>query len=73
MKKALVVTTKSSKEDHTTQDNKSIQIQVKKPQLSLLRKGPKFIPTTKGDVLNSKSDIFNLLTRLQLEEILHEK
>ena len=33
----------------------------------------KFTPTTKGNILNSKSDIFNLTRRLQVEEILHEK
>ena len=32
-----------------------------------------FTTTAKGNVLNSKSDIFDLTRRLQLEEILHEK
>ena len=52
---------------------KSIQTQVKKKELNLLRKGPKFTPTTKGNILKSKIDILNLTRRLQLEEILHEK
>ena len=46
---------------------------LEKLKLSLLCKGPKFTPTTKGNVFNSKSDIFNLTRWLQLEEILHEK
>ena len=31
------------------------------------------MPTTKGSILTSKSDILNLTRRLQLEEILYEK
>ena len=45
----------------------------KKTEFCSLRIGPKFIPATKGNVLNSKSDILNLTRRLQLEEILRGK
>ena len=69
----LIINKKSSEEDHITQDNKSIKYKLKKPELTLLRKGPKFTPTTKGNILNSKSDILNLTRRLQLDDIFHKK
>ena len=57
--------------NYVFQDNKSIQIQVKKKtELNLLRKDPKFTSATKGNILNSKSDILILTWRLQLKEIL---
>ena len=65
---SFIINATSSEKDHITQDIKCIQIQVKKTEFSSLRIGPKFIPATKGNALNSKSDILNLTRRLQLEE-----
>ena len=53
--------TKSSEKDHITQDKIHLyKYKLKKLELSLLHKGPKSTPTTKGNILKSKSDIFNL-------------
>ena len=40
--------TKCFEETHIIENNKSIQIQVKKNKLSLLLRGPKFTPTTRN-------------------------
>ena len=42
-----------------------------KPELSLLRRGPKFTPTSKGNSLNLKSDIFDFTRRIQMQEIFY--
>ena len=39
-----------------------------KPELSLLCRGPKFTPTSKGNNLNLKSDIFNFTRCIQMQE-----
>ena len=41
------------------------------PELSLLRRGPKFTPTSKGNRLNLKSDIFDFTRRVQMQEIFY--
>ena len=41
------------------------------PELSLLRRGPKFTPTSKGNSLNLKSDIFDFTRRIQMQEIFY--
>ena len=76
IKGTLTINSKSSEEDHITQDNNSIQIHVRKNmELSLLCKGAKFTPTVKGNFLNSnsKSDILILTRRLRFYQILHKK
>ena len=42
-----------------------------KPELSLLRRGPKFTPTSKGNSLNLKSDIFDFTRRIQMQELFY--
>ena len=39
--------------------------------MSLLRRAPKFKPTSKGNSLNLKSDIFNFTRRIQMQEIFY--
>ena len=72
IKKPSYHITKSFEGDHITLKILS-KYKLKKKELSLLHKGPKFTPTTKASVLSSKSDIFNLTRRLELEEILPVK
>ena len=40
-------------------------------QISLLTKGPKFCPTTKGNYLNTKVDISEFTRKLKLKDIFH--
>ena len=42
-----------------------------KPVLSLLLRGPKFTPTSEGNSLNLKSDIFDFTRCIQMQEIFH--
>ena len=44
-----------------------------KPGLSLLRRGPKFTTTSKENILNSKSDIFDFTRRIQMQEIFYSQ
>ena len=44
----------------------------KKTELNLQSKDPKFTSATKGNILNSKSDILIITWRLQLKEILNK-
>ena len=38
-----------------------------KPELSFLRRGPIFTPTSKGNSLNLKSDVFDFTRRIQMQ------
>ena len=61
---------------HTTNTEKTISPKItnlsnyklSKPELSLLCRGPKFTPTSKGNNLNLKSDIFNFTRCIQMQE-----
>ena len=42
-----------------------------KPELSLLCRGPKFTPISKGNSLNLKNDIFDFTRSIQMQEIFY--
>ena len=65
--------TTNTEEDHIIKDNKLIKIQIIKSKLSLLRRGHKFTPISKGNSLNLKSDIFDFTRRIQMEEIFYDQ
>ena len=45
--------------------------ELSKPELFLLLRGRKFTPTSKGNSLNLKSDIFDFTRRIQMQEIFY--
>ena len=51
----------------------SLKYKLSKPELSLLRRGPKFTPTSKGKSLNLKSNFFDFTRCIQMHKLCYGK
>ena len=63
--------TTNTKEEHITEDNKLLKIQIIKARIIFIHKGPKFTPMSKEKSLNLKSDFFDFTRRIQMHKLFY--